>query len=832
MTRRKARFTARISLAAALAFAAHAQQNGYPVVYPAATQGGQYMHNYYLPPSPISTPWHPAWSPDGKSIAFSMQGSVWKVDLASGVAAELTHSPKYHGSPDWSPDGKWIVYTADDDTRSINLEILNVATGETRTLTTGTDVYLDPVFSPDGKWLAYVSTRPAGYFNIYMRPIKDGAWAGGEVALTKDNRYPRDRLYFGPWDFHITPAWTPDSKELLFVSNRNVALGSGDIWRMPARANGMQEGVKVHAEQTLYRTRPHVSPDGKRFIYSSTSGTADQYQNIYTLPVAGGQPYKLTFGQFDSFHPRFSPDGETIAYISNEAGVPWLWLLETYGGGRTKVEFKAIRWKRPMGKLRIATGTPVRVHLQASDGKFYAPMDAYARRGRTSIPSFHARGNEEFDVPAGRAVVTLTKGFGRKPVTRELTIAAGQTATLSAQFESLDFAQPGWYSASTHVHMNYGGNLHNTPANLLHMARAEGMDLVMNQVANKDNRILDYHYFEGAGEHSASRGLSDVKLHFGQEYRPPFYGHVFYLGLRDHLISPFTTGYEGTGIESLYPSNTDMFRKARAQGAATGYVHAFYGDADPLEGNLGIAKGYGVDVGLRSFDALEWSGANRATVMVIHHSWNNDFRVAPVGGEDSISSLHWTKLVGSVRTYAYSKSLDVAGWLDALRKGHTYMSTGPLLRFTIDGKLPGEEIRLPAGGGTVNIEAAAACISPLSKIVIHRNGQVFREVPASGLKESVRVTESGWYSLYAEGPEYKWLDAEYPQAITNAIRVYVGGQPIRNRASAEYFDRWVVKLRGMAEEWPWWRSQKEKDHVYAQFEEARRVHQKHASEAK
>ena len=59
----------------------------------------------------------------------------------------------------------------------------------------------------------------------------------------------------------------------------------------------------------------------------------------------------------------------------------------------------------------------------------------------------------------------------------------------------------------------------------------------------------------------------------GEEYRPPFYGHMFFLGLRDHLISPFTTGYEGTGIESLYPSNSDMLRKARAQGAVTGYVH-------------------------------------------------------------------------------------------------------------------------------------------------------------------------------------------------------------------------------------------------------------------
>lgn len=820
-------------LAALAAASAFAQQNGYPVVYPVATQGGQYMHNYYFPPSPSATPWYPAWAPDGKSIAFSMQGSVWKVDLSTRIASELTHAPKYHGSPDWSPDGKWIVYTADDDTRSINLEILNVATGETRVLTTGTDVYLDPVFSPDGKWLAYASTKPAGYFNIYMRAIRDGAWAGEEIALTKDNRYARDRLYFGPWDFHITPAWTPDSKELLFVSNKNVALGSGDVWRMPVHAGGMQEGVRVHSEQTLYRTRPNVSPDGRRFIYSSTSGTADQYQNIYTLPVAGGQPYKLTFGQFDSFHPRFSPDGESIAYISNEAGVPWLWLLETYGGGRTKVEFRELKWKRPMGRLRLSLPSPARVHLQASDGKFYAPLDAYARRGRTAIPSFHARGSEEFEVPAGRAIVTLTKGFDRKPVTRELVITAGQTFTLSAQFESLSFPQPGWRSASTHVHMNYGGNLHNTPTNLLHMARAEGMDIVLNQVANKDNRILDYQYFEGAGEHSASRGLKDVKLHFGQEYRPPFYGHVFFLGLRDHLISPFTTGYENTGIESLYPSNTDMFRKARAQGAATGYVHAFYEDKDPLETpTLGGAKGFAVDTALKSFDALEWSGANRASLIVLHHAWNNDFRIAPVGGEDSISSLHWTKLVGSVRTYAYSKALDVSAWLDALKKGHTYMTTGPLLHFIINGKVPGEEIRLPAGGGSITIEAAAASIAPLSKVVIHRNGQVFREVPATGLKEQVQVTESGWYSLYAEGPEYKWLDAEYPQAVSNAIRIYVGDAPIRNRASAEYFDRWIVKLRAMAEEWPWWRSEKEKAHVYAQFDEARRVHQRNAAEAK
>lgn len=96
--------------------------------YPAARSGGggNYMFNYYMPPAPSSTPWAPAWSPDGKSIAVSMQGSIWKIDLASGVATELTGNRRYHSSPTWSRDGKWIVYTAEDDGKDFQLEALDV----------------------------------------------------------------------------------------------------------------------------------------------------------------------------------------------------------------------------------------------------------------------------------------------------------------------------------------------------------------------------------------------------------------------------------------------------------------------------------------------------------------------------------------------------------------------------------------------------------------------------------------------------------------------------------------------------------------------------------
>jgi TolB protein len=107
-----------------------------------------------------------------------MSGSIWKVDPETGAAFEITYGSKYHSLPDWSPDGKWIVYTADDGGKSIQLEILNVATGEAHALTDDAFLYVDPVFSPTGDRLAYVSTRPNGYFNVYVRGIENGRFRG------------------------------------------------------------------------------------------------------------------------------------------------------------------------------------------------------------------------------------------------------------------------------------------------------------------------------------------------------------------------------------------------------------------------------------------------------------------------------------------------------------------------------------------------------------------------------------------------------------------------------------------------------------------------------
>jgi dipeptidyl aminopeptidase/acylaminoacyl peptidase len=816
---------------------------GQKVFYPAAREGGNYMHNYYLPPAPSSYPWWPEWSPDGKSIAISWAGCLWQVDVQTGAATQLTYDRRYHSSPAWSPDGRWIVFTADDENRRIQLVALDTRTGETQDLTTDEHLYTDPAFSPDGSHLAYVSTAPNGHFNVYVRAFRDGKWAGSPMAITQDHRYLRDRLYFGVTDMHLQPAWLRDGKELLILSNRGVPLGSGHLWRVPLAEDAMRAAKPILTEQSLYRTRAHVSPEGKRILYASSAGAADTFTHLYIVPVDGGAPYKLTFGEHDDFHPRWSPDGERIAYISNEGGLPKLVVQETYGGKKRVINPQPVKWETPFHPVRIEVQDergrrlPARIQSVASDGKSYAPFDAYSRVGMYGQHFFHTSGSSTVWAPPGRMRITALRGFEYWPATQEVDVKAGMPTVTLVLRRFVNLAAEGWRNGSTHVHMNYGGNYRNTLENLIFMSRAEHQDVLNNLVANKDNRILDWMYFvPGGGSHPASR--PDVVAIVGEEYRPPFYGHMFFLGLKEHLISPFTTGYEGTAIESLYPSNADMLRKARVQGAVTGYVHPYAEDDDPLEGDLGAGRGFPVDVALGLVDAYEWSNSSRGQLSVWHKVLNADVQVTPTGGEDSISNLHISKPVGSLRTYAYlGKELSAAAWLKALRAGWTFFTGGPLLGFEIQGKRPGESVRLPAEGGRVRMRARVWSIAPVNKVVVYRNGREWTRVdidqaawtsqasakgPCALLDTEVEVRESGWYALYAEGPYSELLDVRFPQASTNAIRIYVGEQPIRDKEAGSYFVRWVEKLRRMAEEWPWWRTEQEKLHVFAQFEEARK----------
>jgi len=284
-----------------------------------------------------------------------------------------------------------------------------------------------------------------------------------------------------------------------------------------------------------------------------------------------------------------------------------------------------------------------------------------------------------------------------------------------------------------------------------------------------------------------------------------------------------------------------MLRKAKAQGATVGYVHAAFGEDDPINAGLGGAKGFMVDAALGTTDAVEWSDAGRGLFVPWYAVLDNGFRIAATGGEDSISSMHQTKLVGSVRTYVYTgaKGLDMHAWFQGVREGRAFVTTGPLVLLKVNGMLPGDDVKLPASGGDVEVTGWVRSIVPIEHVSLVFNGQVVEKIPASGDRKSVdftrklKVNRSGWYHLRAEGaPADRYpLDTRCPLGFTNPVWVTVGNQPVRSRAAADYSIRWIDILESMARQWPGWRSEKEKSHVFAQFEEARNIYRQRAAEA-
>ena len=287
-------------------------------------------HNYYYRemylPQATSGVGSPTWSPDGREIAVSMEGSLWTIDPATGVARQLTNGPGYDYQPDWSPDGRLLAYASYRDD-AVELRAYEFATGRTWPLTENAAVNVEPRWSPDGRSLAFVSTAHEGRFHVY-RLEAPGGRPGSLVRLTEDKDSGLPRYYYSRFDHYLSPAWSPDGSELLLVSNRGRIWGTGGVWRMKAEPGAPMR--LLHYEETSWKARPDWSPDGRRAVYASYLGR--QWHQLWLMTAEGGDVFPLTYGDFDATAPRWSRDGGRIAYVSNEDGIPALWVIDVPGG--------------------------------------------------------------------------------------------------------------------------------------------------------------------------------------------------------------------------------------------------------------------------------------------------------------------------------------------------------------------------------------------------------------------------------------------------------------------------------------------------------------------
>lgn len=843
-----------VTLAACFAFSAHAMAQRKPVLPQIDLPHPYYFREMYLPQL-TSGPSSAAWSPDSKELVYSMAGSLWRQKIDSTEAQQLTDGPGYDYQPDWSPDGKSVIYVSYQKD-AMELWLLDVGSGKSVQLTNGGAVNVEPRWSPDGKRMVWVSTTHNKRFHVFRADVTAGKLEN-VVRLTGETKSDLPRYYYSAYDMEISPVWTRDGKEILFVSNRGHIHGTGGFWRM--RAEPGAETREIHYEETNWKARPDFSPDGSRMVYSSYLGR--QWHQLWVMPANGGDAFPISYGDWDETSVRWSPDGKRLAFVSNKEWNTEL-AIQDFGSSQAKKLATDKRvYLRPRKTIAISVvdekGKPQFARISVTDqgGHFYAPSgpwiwiqadDGYDREAAPfEAHYFYARSypiNISVDVPDGPNRVDVSKGFGYGAMHRTIDPKTASASDLTFHLKKLDWEKDAgrqWISGDLHVHMNYGGAYRSEREILQQQAEAEGLRIVSNFVVNKEQRFPD---MQSAlfNEITYSSAAEAIYL-LGQEFHTSYWGHRGILRPREHLLLPGYAGYPNTAAASLYPMNADVYDMAHAQGALVGAVHPFDEVPDPFaKPPQKITDELPVDVALGKLDYMEIVGFSdhKATAAVWYKLLNLGFRLPAGAGTDATAdyAAPIRGQVGMDRVYASvprRESVDVQAWMDSLKTGRTFATNGPLIEFTLGGKPVGEELKFDAPHGSVPFTAKLRSIVPVDHLEVICNGRVAQTLKLEGGRDSADVAgalalkESGWCVLraWSDKDEYPVLD-NYVYATTSPVYVTIGGKAARSPEDAKYFAAWISRTMEITSEYPDWNSGEEKAYVLKRLAEAKAVYEK------
>jgi TolB protein len=172
---------------------------------------------------------------------------------------------------------------------------------------------------------------------------------------------------------------------------------------------------------------------------------------------------------------------------------------------------------------------------------------------------------------------------------------------------------------------------------------------------------------------------------------------------------------------------------------------------------------------------------------------NCGFRVPATAGTDVFLNRIGSNLPGGDRVYVH---LDGPLRFEGLKAGKSFVTNGPMLTFTANGKGPGAVLQVGAKP-TVRVQATARSQFPLAKAELVHNGKVIATAKLAGdrrtatLDQEVRLDRGGWLAFRADGPGT--VDTATPSlnAHTNPVYVEAGGVVLRSAEEARAFLRWI-----------------------------------------
>jgi Tol biopolymer transport system component len=781
---------------------------------------------------------HPRIAPEGKTIAVSYQGAIWTVPADGGVMTRLTSGEGFDHEPAWSPDGKRIAFVRGPNQLGGELRIIQAADGKNVPLpkpasVRGTYNFHKLEYSPDGSRLLGVFSADGKEHGL--------AWYDLATGAVKSLKVP-------PLGYSSRYGLSPDGKRILYTTSLDKpseqAGNNGpqvDVWTIPADGGKAEKIVRFPSR--IFDLCIH--PDGKSLIAVSDLGGA--YNDLWRLPLAAGsgsdplaQLKKITFGQADEDRPSISRDGKWLVYTANHDGATAVVMRALSSGKEHTVAVQQLDYRSPTGKLHVQTkdrdsktSVIARVVVQQDKGKFFAPPGAlyHVLRG---TGHFYCDRSAELILPAGKYQVRAFRGPEYKPAFHEITIQDGKTLDLTVELDRWTHAaKEGWFSGENHIHANYGyGQWYNTPDTMFTQCAGEDLNVSNFMVANSDtDGIFDRPFFKGGPD---PRSTPETILYWNQEFRSTLWGHMTLVNLKQ-VVEPVMTGFHGTTNPWDIPTNSDIADRTHWQKGHVNYTHAVQNALKPFE-NPYAAKGLPIDVALGKIDSLDLNNSYAGTVPIWYRLLNCGFRLPPSAGTDCFLNRIFSQLPGGDRVYVkVPGQLTYAAWIDNLKKGRSFVSNGPMLEFTVDGKGLGESVKL-GGPQKLRVKASARSQYPLAKVELIHNGKIAHTLPlakndlSAALDQEFAVTKSGWLALRASGPGHAASVVPAVYAHSAPIYIDVAGSTVFSRDDALFFLKWIndldviIRLRDRIPD------AKLQQQVENQLEQARKVYAKIAKD--